>query len=42
MDVTDHDHAALKPVREERQPPREGVEEVTPGILRLQLPIWAM
>ena len=39
MEVTDHDHAAPKPVREERQPPREGVEEVAPGILRLQLPI---
>jgi glyoxylase-like metal-dependent hydrolase (beta-lactamase superfamily II) len=37
--VTDHDHPAPKPVREERQPPREGVEEVAPGILRLQLPI---
>jgi glyoxylase-like metal-dependent hydrolase (beta-lactamase superfamily II) len=37
--VTDHDHAAPKPVREERQPPREGAEEVAPGILRLQLPI---
>ncbi len=38
-DVTDHSHAAPKPIREERQPPREGVEEVAPGILRLQLPI---
>ena len=37
--VPDHNHAAPKPVREERQPPREGIEEVTPGILRLQLPI---
>ena len=38
-EVTDHEHAAPKPAREERQPPREGVEEVAPGILRLQLPI---
>ena len=37
--MTDHEHAAPKPVREERRPPREGVEEVAPGILRLQLPI---
>ncbi len=37
--VTEHDHHAPRPVREERQPPREGVEEVAPGILRLQLPI---
>jgi glyoxylase-like metal-dependent hydrolase (beta-lactamase superfamily II) len=37
--VTDHHHVAPKPVREERQPPREGVEEVATGILRLQLPI---
>ena len=34
-----HDHAEPKSVREERQPPREGVDEVAPGILRLQLPI---
>ncbi|MEM9565337.1 MAG: MBL fold metallo-hydrolase [Actinomycetota bacterium] len=28
-----------KPVREERQPPRSEIDEVVPGILRLQLPI---
>ncbi|MCP3912904.1 MAG: MBL fold metallo-hydrolase [Actinomycetia bacterium] len=31
-----HEH---KPVREERQPARDEIEEVVPGILRLQLPI---
>ena len=35
-----HAHAPqAATVREERQPPREGIEEVVPGILRLQLPI---
>jgi glyoxylase-like metal-dependent hydrolase (beta-lactamase superfamily II) len=38
-DVTDHHHHAPSPVREERQPPREGIDEVAPGVLRLQLPI---
>ena len=33
-----HQHAPGS-VREERQPPREGVEEVAPGIMRIQLPI---
>ena len=33
-----HQHGAGS-VREERQPPREGIEEVATGILRLQLPI---
>jgi glyoxylase-like metal-dependent hydrolase (beta-lactamase superfamily II) len=37
--VTDHHHDRPTGVREERQPPREGIEEVAPGILRLQLPI---
>ena len=26
-------------MREERQPPREGIEQMAPGVLRLQLPI---
>lgn len=34
-----HHHHAPGAVREERQPPREGIEEVAKGILRLQLPI---
>ncbi len=37
--MTDHAPAGPKPIREERRPPREGVEEITPGILRVQLPI---
>jgi glyoxylase-like metal-dependent hydrolase (beta-lactamase superfamily II) len=37
--VTEHSHAVPTTIREERQPPREGIEEVAPGILRLQLPI---
>ncbi|MEZ5376368.1 MAG: MBL fold metallo-hydrolase [Acidimicrobiales bacterium] len=37
--MTDHSHTEIKPVREERREPREGVEEVAPGILRVQLPI---
>ncbi|MFN8020445.1 MAG: MBL fold metallo-hydrolase [Acidimicrobiales bacterium] len=41
--MTDQHHHAHAPrpsgVREERQPPREGLEEVAPGVLRLQLPI---
>jgi glyoxylase-like metal-dependent hydrolase (beta-lactamase superfamily II) len=37
--VTHHHHHATGSVREERQPPREGIDEVAPGILRLQLPI---
>jgi glyoxylase-like metal-dependent hydrolase (beta-lactamase superfamily II) len=37
--VSDHSHDAPKPIREERRPPREGVEEVAPGIMRVQLPI---
>ncbi len=37
--MSDDCGTAPKPIREERRPPREGAEEVVPGILRLQLPI---
>ncbi len=43
----DHDHShgsdevntPTKPEREERRPPRDGADEVAPGVLRIQLPI---
>ncbi len=34
-----HSHGTTKPLREERRPPRDDVEEIVPGILRIQLPI---
>ena len=34
-----HESSSIKPVREERRPARDEVEEVAPGVLRLQLPI---
>ena len=34
-----HEHGTPGSVREERRPPRPEVEEITPGVLRIQLPI---
>lgn len=32
-------NTSQRPVREERRPPRDGADEVAPGVLRIQLPI---